>query len=54
MFRRDEVDEDGEIPAPFCYLRSEWDALGKQGRDQKSRATSGKGLQRSESDEFLK
>jgi hypothetical protein len=22
VFRADEVDEDGEIPAPFCYLKS--------------------------------
>ena len=49
IFRRDEVDEDGEIPAPFCYLRSEHDALSAKPEEttkdpEKARAASGKGL----------
>ena len=23
MFREDEVDSDGEIPAPYCYMKSD-------------------------------
>ena len=57
VFRREEVDEDGEIPAPFCYLRSEHDDMKKYkdstGTGQKAKRSGHKGLQLSQSDEFL-